>query len=153
MDYDQPLDKDFQEDLHFSNESRANLNETAGWTKFLAIVGFIFVGFMVLASYRIHSFFSMMPMSEEFPFPPAIFSVFSVIYLGMALLFFFPVLYLYKFSTRMKDAIRASDQGAMEDAFANIKAHYKFIGILMIVLIGFNVLSFMVVVFASLVSL
>lgn len=150
MEYDQPLDKDLREDLHLSDESRANLNETAGWAKFLAIIGFIAVGFMVLVSFSIGTFFSMMPMSEELPFPPAIF---SVIYLGLALLYFFPVLYLYKFATRMKDALRASSQGALEEALANIKSHYKFLGIMTIVLIGLYVLGFIVGVFASFAAL
>jgi len=146
MEYEQPLDRDFSGDLQLSGESRANLKETSGWAKFLAIVGFIGVGFMVIAAFAIGSLLSFMPGSEEMPFPPV---VFSVLYLGFAALYFFPVLYLYRFATKMQDALRDSSQGALEVSLSNIKAHYKFLGILTVILLGFYALGLLMAIVAG----
>lgn len=140
MESYQPLDQDYSTDLQLSGQSRANLKETSRWAKFLAIVGFIGVGFMVLIAFAVGTFMSFMPGGEELPFPPA---VLSVLYLGIAALYFFPVLYLYRFATKMENALRASSQIELEDSLANIKAHYKFMGILLMIMLGFYALLFL----------
>jgi len=58
-------------------------------------------------------------------------------YLFIGALYFFPIYYLYKFSTNIKSALYNNNEGSEEKAFENLKSHYKFMGIFMIVLLAF----------------
>lgn len=133
MDTNLPLDHGTVDRLRFDTPSLDYLSETARWAKFIAIVGFVFIGLMVIAAFAIGSFMSSMPSSELYPIPSGFF---TGMYLVIALIYVFPVLYLYRFATKMQAALKSQDQSVLQDALANLKAHYKFIGILMLIIIG-----------------
>ena len=81
-------------------------------------------------------------MSNEdmgFGFPPF---VFGLIYLIIGAVYFFPILYLYRFSSLIRKALQNKDTQILDIAFRNLKAHYKYIGILMIIALGIYVLMF-----------
>jgi hypothetical protein len=61
----------------------------------------------------------------------------------MGLLYFFPVLYLFNFSKKMKNALSNNKTVDFTLAFKNLKSHYKFIGIFTIVIISMYVLMFL----------
>lgn len=130
--------------LTISDQGRRNLDSTAGWGKFLAILGFILVGFLVLLALLMGSFlstFSPTGIGDDLPFPPVVLSVF---YLLIAAVYLLPILYLYRFSTKMKTALQQNDQMVLERSFANLKALYQFTGIVAIVflvLYGLGILS------------
>ena len=50
----------------------------------------------------------------------------TVMYLLMALLYFFPVMYLFKFSTKLKEALESNNSQVLSESFTNLKSHYKF---------------------------
>lgn len=118
------------------------LDSTAKWGKFLSILGFISIGFMVLAGLISLIF---MPTFNEFntsvAVPPFINSFISIVYLGMAVLYFFPTLYLYLFSEKMINALEHHDQEYLVSGFQNLKSLFKFVGILTIVCIGIFILT------------
>lgn len=70
------------------------LRESAKWSKFLAIIGFIGIGFMVLAAIIMGFSFASMgnEMGMMMPYPPILI---SLIYIVMAAVYFMPVYYLY----------------------------------------------------------
>jgi len=110
------------------------LFEIRKWAGFLAIMGFIGVGFIVLAALFMGVIFSVLPMGNaDMPFPGFIF---TIIYLVLAVLYFFPVYYLYQFTTRLKTALLQRSDEFLESAFKFLKSHYKFIGILTIVMLA-----------------
>lgn len=115
------------------------LNETRKWTMFIAIIGFVGIGFLVVLAFSVGTIMEM--SQQDMPFPSY---TFTVIYLLLAVLYFFPVLYLYRFSVNIKKAIDDSSSAGLLEAFANLKAHYKFIGILLIVMLTFYVLAFII---------
>lgn len=116
------------------------LHEAARWTKFLSILGFVGIGIMVLVALFAGAVLSMLPGTSELPFPPAFL---SVIYLLIAVLYFFPVYYLYQFSTKLSDALAQKNNSYLETAFENLKSHYKFIGILAIIMLSLYALIFL----------
>src|SRR5690606_31016392 len=65
----------------------------------------------------------------------------TVFYILMAVLYFFPIYYLFQFSAKMKAALAQRNSVLLEQAFENMKSHYKFMGILMIVLLGFYAIA------------
>lgn len=121
--------------LRITNEIIIQLNDAGKWGKFLAIMGFVTMGFMVLAGFvmSIVMAFVPMPSGNPFPFPPFLFGFF---YLLLALIYLFPVLYLYRFSTGIKQAILLKNQEQLTKAFFYLKALYRFIGILTIVFLA-----------------
>ena len=60
----------------------------------------------------------------------------GVIYIVLGLLYFFPVYYLFKFSTSLKAALLSKNNQLLDSAFENLKSHYKYIGIMMVIVIG-----------------
>ena len=111
------------------------LNETGKWGKFLAIVGFCFVGLIVMLGLFAGTIFSS--MGEALPFPGFLM---GLIYVAIGLLYFFPVYYLFKFSNQVRTALISKNSQQLDSAFENLKSHYKFIGILMIITLSMYVL-------------
>ena len=73
---------------------------------------------------------SSLILNKLFPFPMAFI---GVLYIVMALVYLFPILYLYRFSAGIRQALYKNNQEHLVSAFTNLKSHYKSIGIIMIV--------------------
>lgn len=126
------------ENLAIDWRSKEFLKETAKWTKFLAILGFVGIGLMVLGSLVMLFAPSSLMSNGDFPFGGKIFMM--LLYLAFAVLYYFPISYLYQFSENTKKAIENNDNNAIRDAFEFLKSHYKFMGILTIILLSFYVI-------------
>lgn len=111
------------------------LSETGKWGKFLAILGFCFVGLIILAGLFAGTLFSAMGT----PMPVPGFLV-GLIYVLIGLFYFFPVYYLFKFSSQVRGALMSKNSQELDLAFENLKSHYKFIGIFTIVILCIYVL-------------
>ena len=108
------------------------LQESAKWSKFMAIIGFIGIGLMVLVSLFMAIGFGAMGASTmpELPFSM---SVFSIIYVLFAAIYFFPVYYLYQFASKAKAAFATDNNEQLNASFEYLKSHYKFFGIFTLV--------------------
>ena len=139
MEQDQLLDTNFSIEFGITSEIRAFLSEIARWANFLAIIGFVIIGLLVLIAIFAGSLFSM--MSSQVPeaeyIDGYVGGIVTVIYLIFAAIYVFPVLYLYRFASNMKIALRTDNQEALSSSFENLKSHYKFIGIFMMITLGF----------------
>jgi uncharacterized membrane protein YjgN (DUF898 family) len=128
--------------------TKAHLYETAKWARFLAIVGFVFLGLMVVGGIFVSFMLSasMGSMGNEFDAPSPMGSVFTggmiFFYIVMAALMFFPLLYLYRFAARVKFSIEGNDQETLNSSFHQLKMCFRYVGIFTIVLLGFYALIF-----------
>ena len=114
--------------IEIDNEGVNYLTETTKWAKFLSIVGFVFIGIMFI-------FIFVIAISAGF-LPTTRFNFVSVLPLTIiCIIYFFPVLYLFQFSRYSKLAISNKDSGLVSKALKFLKMHYKFMGILLIVVI------------------
>ena len=138
-------------ELKLNNHSKDFLRETAKWAHFLSIIGFIGIGIIVIVAIFFSSF--MASAYSEFPGAASSGAFLTIIYILVAVLYFFPVLYLYKFSSNMKRALAMEDEVTLAKSFENLKSHYKFIGILTIVMLSFYILIFVIGLAAGLSSL
>jgi hypothetical protein len=127
-------------DLLINSISQDNLISAAKWGKFLAIVGFVFIGLMVLVGIIVQSLPSSL-LSYGYGNP--VLKYIGIIYLILGIVLFFPCLYLLKFSNKMQEAIRTSNQESLDNAFINLKAMFKFYGIVTIVILCFYALIFL----------
>jgi len=139
------LDNDFNtpNELYIDGESRMFLKETAKWAKFLAIVGFVITGLMVLVGLFMGTIMSEMTsgMGGEMPGYPV--GMLSGVYIVFAILYIMPMLYLYKFAAKMQVALKEDIQFEITSSFENLKSLFKFIGIFTVVILGFYVLIFL----------
>jgi hypothetical protein len=124
-------------ELKISDKSAEYLSETEKWTKFLSITGFVFVGLIVIMAFFAGSIFSQFPFGQENNYGGAMSLLFTVGYLLLAALYFFPIWYLFKFSKSIKEAIIRKNSEELEVAFSNHKSFFKFIGIVMAIVLGF----------------
>jgi len=135
--------------LEFSSIVTKHVEDIAKWAKFLSIVGFIGVGFLILVAI-VMTFLPSINAGNEFSqefqnadtFPSFMGPVLSIIYFLAAILYFMPVYYLYNFSRKAIQAIRHHDTITIEDSFNNLRRHYKFMGILVIIMLGIYAIGF-----------
>ena len=116
--------------------AKAYLTETARWGKFLAIVGFILTGLLVILGLFMGTIFDS--MGQQNPLGGWI----GLFYAAFGLLYFFPSLYLFKYATKLKNAFATRNNEALTSAFENEKSMFKFMGILMIIMLGLYALIF-----------
>lgn len=134
-------------DLQLTPQSQGYLTESAKWGKFLAIMGFIFCGLMVILAFFVPTLlqtrqYSSLPSN----FGSGMRAGMTVIYLLMAVLFFFPCLYLYKFSTKMQVATKNVSQENFDESLLNLKSMFKFYAILTIIMLSIYALVFIILV-------
>ncbi len=131
------------QNLKIDENSKSYLLEYSKWAKILAIIGFIGIGLMVIGAI-IFMFISGLSTLTDFKadFPVGLFGIiYGVVYLAMALLYYFPTSYLYKSATHFKSGLLNNNQEAVTSGFENLKSVFKFMGIMTIVMIGLYVLS------------
>ncbi|MCU7548948.1 DUF5362 family protein [Chitinophagaceae bacterium LB-8] len=124
--------------------TKAHLADTARWAKFLAICGFILLAFMlVMGIFMLIGMSSEMSssISQEYGssniFGTFGMGAFAFIYIISALIIFFPLLYLLRFANRMSASLNGNDQHALNYSFQNLKAYFRYLGIITIILLAF----------------
>jgi hypothetical protein len=139
MENDNIVDADasFQRNqLLISPAATGHLSEAGKWGKFLAIIGFCFIGLFVIVGLFAGTIFASLGQESTMPFSGF---VLGLVYIAGALLYFFPILYLFKFAKHLKTAIMTKNPQDLDTAFENLKSHYKYIGIMMIIVLGIYV--------------
>ena len=128
-------------ELQLDQPSTAFLGEAAKWAKFLAIMGFIFCGLMIVIALFAGSIIGAAMSAAGGNMSSMFGSGFiTSIYLVIAAIYFFPCLYLFRFASQMQDAIRNHEQNQLQTSFRNLKSCFKFMGILIIIMLCFYVL-------------
>lgn len=116
------------------------LKETAKWAKFLSIVGFVFLGLLGILSFSmIIGFSSMSRFGSGIGAGLGVGMGFA--YFLIIALYFFPIYFLYKFSAKTKQALETRNNAMLTEGLENLKSHYKFIGILTIIVLSFYALA------------
>lgn len=128
-----------QTNLELNEQAVDALRSSAKWSMFLAIMGFIGIGFMILGAIAMTSIMSIIPSSPTSPFGN-LKGFISGIYIVMALIYFFPVYYLYKYASDMKNALLSSSSDMVGTALGYLKSHHKYLGISIIVIISLYII-------------
>ncbi len=141
METSNPLDDNFTTNgVNLTEEIKSYLYESAKWGKFLSIVGFVSIGLIVI--FMLIMIFAggaaMLSGLGESAVFAGLGMGFIVIFYGLMIaMYFFPTLFLYRFSTKMKIALDANDQQSLSESFKNMKSVLKFWGIFTAIIIGF----------------
>jgi len=131
--------------------SKAHLADAARWAKFLAIMGFIVCGLIVIvgifagsvlesfsSTRRYEGFDSNVEMTRGLGI------VATVFYILIAVLYFFPCLFLFNFASKMKTALLSNDQDVLNSSFQNLKKTFRYIGVLSIIVLSFWVIGMLI---------
>ncbi len=128
--------------------AKSHFSEAAKWARFLAIVGFISLGLLVVFGIVFAFTISRTMSAFETTGTTATSGVFGVTtgitYLFFAAVYFFPLLYLLRFANAMRTALAANDNERLITAGQNLKACFRFIGILTIIGLAFMVIGLLV---------
>lgn len=131
-------------ELEINEDIKGFLKETSTWSYFLSIMGFIGIGIMVVFGAFFGAIMSSDALGGANPYAELGFSMgyLGLIYVVLALVYFFPVYYLFNFSRKMKSALKLNNNEDFKLAFSNLKSHYKFMGIFTIAIVSIYLLAF-----------
>ncbi|HEX6334226.1 MAG TPA: hypothetical protein VFZ78_08355 [Flavisolibacter sp.] len=122
--------------------TKSYLVDIARWARFLSLFGMVGITLMLVSgiaySIWLNTFFTSMQdrgISSAFGNAVGIGAAVSVVV--AAALVFFPLMYMYRFATRMRKALAANDQHSLNIAFLNLKIYFRYIGIITILIIVF----------------
>jgi hypothetical protein len=144
--------------VEIGQEALGYLDTTRKWTMFFAILGFIGLGLMLVFSLVAGTFLSAFTSSmsgmsgmdsvegmEGVKAASGIAGImFFVVMLVFAVIYFFPLLYLLKYSQHSKRAVANCDSNEMTLAFKNLKSYWKYMGILVIILLSVYLIIFLI---------
>ena len=120
------------------------LRETAKWGKFSAIVGFVFIGILVIIAFVAGPMLSsLLSQNQELASLGLMGSgLITGIYLFFAAFWFFPTYYLYHFSVKTKKGIDNHNSHDLDDGLKNLKSMFKYWGVVIAIMLAFYLLSF-----------
>ena len=128
-------------ELSIDGSAQAYLKDAARWAKFLAIVGFIFCAFFLVFALLAGTLSDMFTSLGSQSFNVVARILITIVYSGLALLNFFPCLFLYRFAYKMQQALQDNNQELLNSSFRNMRSFYRFIGVVMIISLCFWVLA------------
>ena len=149
-------------ELTLDQESIAHLGETARWGKFLAIAGFVTCGLMVVLAFVVGS---ILAASSAFlppeagrgaaaaAFAPIGGALIGAIYLVFAGIYFFPCLFLFRFSVRMKTALKGHDLVQLNQSLKAQRNLFRFVGILTIIGLALGAIEVLAVAVIAIIGL
>ena len=114
-----------------TQEVKEYLSETTKWGKFLAIVGFVVMGLMVIGALIVALGSSQLGSVTGLG---SSVGIFALIYIVVAGIYFFPVYYLFQSSVKIKQGLESQNLQVMTDGFKNLKSLFKFMGIFTIII-------------------
>jgi len=121
------------------------LRQTKPWVTFLAVMSFLGAGFMLLGGISMVALGAVVPKSGATPIPMA---AMGAGYIPFALLYVYPALKLWGFSSAIGRLLASRASIDLEAALAQQKSFWKFAGIttiVMLVLYGVFIVGFMVI--------
>jgi hypothetical protein len=131
-----------------TEEAIGHLVTAAKWGKFLAILGFISVAFIMLAGLLMGLVFSL--MQDKFASMGGFVAMIgpkwiSILYMALGVIGFIPVFFLNAFSNNVTKAVRNNDTGTMTLAFKRLKGLFVFVGIYTIAMIAIYIIAIIVI--------
>ena len=120
-----------------NDEIKNSLTRISKWTKFLAILGFICIGLIIIAQILvlIGSYYSNFDGAGM-----------ALIYVVIGVVYYFPLNYLIKSANSFKKAVNSDNQEILNSGFTNLSSHFKFMGILTIIVAFLYILIFFILI-------
>jgi protein-S-isoprenylcysteine O-methyltransferase Ste14 len=128
--------------IEITEESLKNLNVSRKWAMFIAIIGFIFLGLIIIIGILTSTFLFAFKPGEASSEIPGIVMLAAFIILTIG--YFFPVLYLYRFSKNISHAVQTREKKELNIAFKNLKLYFVYMGVFLIIILLLYVIALIV---------
>jgi hypothetical protein len=125
--------------IEIEEETLSHLNTSRKWAMFVAIIGFIFLGLIILIGLIAGTFLTAFNSGEKALGIPE--SLMFIPALILVVIYFIPVLFLFRFSKHASHAIKTFDKLELHKAIKNLKFYFVYIGILIIIILSFYVVA------------
>jgi hypothetical protein len=123
--------------IEIDHKSLKNLDTARRWAMFISILGFIFLGLLIIIGIIAGTFLTAFSGGETASGFPEYLML--IIYFILALAYFFPILYLFRFSKQTATAVKTLDKNLLYIAIRNLKSYFVHIGILIIIVLSFYI--------------
>ncbi|MCW3805895.1 hypothetical protein [Plebeiibacterium marinum] len=133
--------------LLLSDKAISHIYGIARWTKFLAVLGFVFWTLYILIALFTNFMILVESTKQVLPFSPISFFITTIAFI---VIMFFPIYFLNGFSNKIKRGLKKQNGQDVDLAFKNLRSYYRFIGILTIISLILYTVS--VIVFYNLLS-
>lgn len=129
-----------EERITLTDLAISKLDSLRKWAMFFAVLGFIFIGLGIISMISF-AFFglseTLAPMQMNSGMPMTMLSTMNIVVTAVLIaIYFFPILYMYRFSVRTKKAIMENSSASFEQAIKALNAHFQFVGVLTIILLS-----------------
>jgi hypothetical protein len=111
-----------------------HLNTLRKWTMFLAVTGFIFWGLIIILGLITGTFLTAFNLSGKTQGIPD--TLVIAAFIGLAMIIFFPVLFLFRFSKHTSNAVSTLDRKELHKAIKYLKRYFIYIGVLLLIIIS-----------------
>jgi fatty acid desaturase len=109
---------------------------------FLAIIGFIILGLIIIIGLIAGTFLTAFNSGgKDLGIPE---SLMFVPILLLAVIYFFPVLFLFRFSKHTSHAVQTLDKLEFHKAIKNLKSFFVYIGVLIIIILSLYIVVLIV---------
>ncbi len=125
--------------IEFEQKTLKYLNTARKWSMFLAVVGFIVLGLLIIIGAATGTFLSAFNSGGAEDGIPE--KLIIIAWGVITLVYFFPVYFLFKFSKHAANAVRSHDKKEFHRAIRNLKSFFVYIGVLVIIILVVYVLA------------
>ncbi len=139
----EPMTSNADQKIELTVDSLHSLDTTRRWAGFLAILGFIFIALLILGGFAVG--FLMSAFDNGMLGSGMKYGI-MLVYIILGVICFFPVLYLFRFSSWTKKALKNKSSLDLSVALLNLKSHYKFYGIFTIVILSIYLIAIIIAV-------
>ncbi len=128
--------------IEIEQETLKYLNTIRKWAMFLSIMGFIFLGLIIVLGLLAGTFLSAFNSGEKGLGIPE--SLTYVPVFLIAAIYFFPVYFLFRFSKHTAHAVQLLDKKELHKAFKYLKSYFVYLGVLLIIILSIYVVALIV---------
>lgn len=127
------------------------LHQSGKWANFLAIMGFIGAGLLMLCGLFMGVVMSAISTfaGPGGRFPAGFGAFFSIFYIGFAVIAFIISRHLYRYAGNIKTGVEMQSADQVSTAFKNLHSFFKWKGIILIVILSLYVLMIIVMIVAG----
>lgn len=117
------------------------MERTRPWVLFMSILGFVSVGFMILGGIGV-AIAGVATQKPEF-------AIVAIVYPLLGLVYLFPSLHLYRYSTRIRVLMANAQVQQLDSALDAQRAFWKFVGVMTVIGFAVGLLVFMFAIVAG----
>jgi len=125
----EPIMSEANQKIELTTDSINSLDTIWRWASFFSILGFIGIAFIILVGIIMGVVFSTINTGLG----AGVGSLIMIIYIILGVVYFYPILLLFRFSRWTKKAIQNNSSLDFSLALKNLKGHFQYIGIMTIV--------------------